>query len=295
MASGLQQAKLSSYYPPRSRWYTRLFFGPGERAREWLHLDKFRLRGIISASQFLLSVALPGFAFFALGRRTLGRLFVAGYVLCLLVFVVALGYFAGNVAYGLMISVHATSIIFLEELWFAGDRFRVRLIAAICTILMVWGLIYAPMVRFVENHWLMPLRVGNHVLVVHQTASGSIRRGDRLAYQISEDRSGVARVYIREGFGIERVLASPGDRVRFAPGKLFINDQAVAAMPHMPAAGEFVVPEKVWFIWPALDIHLRGGVPENDISAAFQRLAMVPENEIVGRAFKSWFGRRQSL
>jgi len=185
MNARLQQAKLSSYYPPRSRWYTRLFFGPGERARERLHLDKFRLRGVISASQFLLSVALPGFAFFALGRRMLGRLFVASYVLGLLVFVVALGYFVGNVAYGLMISVHATSIIFLEGLWLAGDRFRVRLIAAICTLLMVWGLVYVPVVRFVENHWLMPLRVGNNVLVVHRTPSGSIRRGDRLAYQIS--------------------------------------------------------------------------------------------------------------
>ncbi len=298
MNSGLQQAKLSSYYPPRSRWYTRLFLGPGERAREWLHLDKFRLRGVISASQFLLSVALPGFAFFALGRRALGWLFMAGYVLAALVFVAALGYLAANVAYGLMISVHATSIIFLEGLWLAGDRFRVRLIAAICTLLMVWGLIYAPAVRFVENHWLMPLRAGNHVLVVHRTASGSIRRGDRVAYQISEDRSGAARgdrVYIREGFGIERVLATPGDRVRFAPGKLFINDQPVAAAHHMPTEGEFVVPEKVWFIWPGLDIRLRGGVPESDISAAFQRLAMVPENEIVGKAFKSWFGRKQSL
>ena len=289
----LQQAKLSSYYPPRSRWYTRLFFAPGERTREWLHLDRFRLRGIISGWQFLLSIALPGFAFFALGRRMLGRLCVSGYVLGLLVFVIALGYFVGNVAYGLMISVHATSIIFLEGLWLAADRFRVRLVAAICTLLMVWVLMYAPVVRFVENHWLMPLRVGNRVLVVHRTASRAIRRGDRLAYQISED--GVARVYIRDGYGIERVLAMPGDRVRFARGKLFINGQPKAALPHMPAEGEFVVPEKVWFIWPHLDMYLRGGVPENDISAAFQRLAMVPENQIVGKAFKSWFGRKQSL
>jgi len=225
-------------------------------------------------------------------------LFVTGYILGLLLFVAALGYFAANVAYGVMISVHATSFIFLEGLWFVGDRFRVRLVAAICTLLMVWGLIYAPVVHFVENHWLMPLRVGNHVLVVHRTASGSIRRGDRVAYLISEDRSGAARgdrVYISEGFGIERVLASPRDRVRFTPGKLFINEQPVAALPHMPAEGEFVVPEKVWFIWPALDIRLRGGAPEGDISAAFQRLAMVPENEIVGKAFMSWFGRRQSL
>ena len=133
------------------------------------------------------------------------------------------------------------------------------------------------------------------MVVVHRTASSSIRRGDRVAYQIIEDRAGVARVYIDEGFGIDRVLASPNDRVRFAPGKLFINGQPRAALPHMPTGGEFVVPEKIWFIWPTLTIRLQRGVPESDVSAAFQRLAMVPENEIVGKAFKSWFGRKQSL
>src|SRR6185436_11700527 len=160
MNSGLQQAKLSSYYPPRAKWYTRLFLVSGERARRSLHLEGFTLPAGISVWHFLLSIALPGFAFLALDRRMLGRLLAGSYVLSALVFIVALGYSAGNIAFGLMISIHATSIIFLEGLWLGRDRFRVRLTAAICTLLAVWGLIYTPAVHFVENHWLMPLRMG---------------------------------------------------------------------------------------------------------------------------------------
>src|SRR4051812_12254423 len=116
MNSGLQ-GKASSYYPPRARWYTRLFFVPAERARRQLHLEKFQMRGGLSLTQFFLSLALPGFAFSVLGRRMLGLLFVGAYALVTIVFVVGLGYSVSSIAFGLMMSIHATSIIFLEGLW----------------------------------------------------------------------------------------------------------------------------------------------------------------------------------
>src|SRR5215831_899616 len=102
---------VSSYYPPRARWYTRLFFVPAERVRRRLHLDRLRWPGGISMGDFFLSLALPGFAFFALGRQRLGWIFAAGYGITLLLFVIALGYALGNIAFGILISLHATSII----------------------------------------------------------------------------------------------------------------------------------------------------------------------------------------
>jgi hypothetical protein len=63
----------------------------------------------------------------------------------------------------------------------------------------------------------------------------------------------------------------------------------------MPGAGGFVVAEKTWFIWPRLDINRRGGVPEADVSAAMQQVAMVSEEQFIGKPFKHWFGRRQIL
>jgi len=297
MNSGLQ-GKASNYYPPRARWYTRLFLVPGARARRRLHLEKFQMPGALSLTQFFLALAVPGFAFFVLGRRILGRLLVAGYALGTIVFVVGLGYPVSSLAFGLMMSVHATSIIFLESLWLAKDRFGVRLFAGFCTMLAVWGLLYAPALSLVENHWLIPLRMGNQVLVVKRTAGNSLHRGDRVAYKISEERAWSARenrVYVRAGFGIQPVLALPGDHVRFEHRKVFVNDRSFAAVPYMPEDGEFVVSEKTWFVWPAFDINLHGAIAQSDISGTFQQLAMVPEKEIIGKAFRYWFWRRQTL
>jgi hypothetical protein len=297
MNSG-RKGNVTTYYPPRARWYTRIFCVTGERVLRQLRLDKLSLPGSVSLLQFVFCLALPGFSFFALRRRTVGLIFVAAYLLSALVFLVAMGYRAGSLAFGMLISIHATSIAFLEGLWLGKERFGLRLLAAFCTLISVWGLVYSPALQFVENHWLMPLRQGKHVFVVKRTGANSIHRGDWVAYSISRERASQAgefRVFVGEGFGIQPVLGVPGDRVRFESNKLLINEQSITALPRMPQNGEFVVNEKVWFIWPALDIEIRGAVAKPSISAAFQKLALVPEEEIVGKAFKSWFGRRQSL
>src|SRR3989442_14402315 len=109
--------EVSSYYPPRARWYTRLFCVPAERARRRFHLDRLRLRGGITARELVLSLVLPGFGFFALGRRRLGWIFVGGYLFAALLFTAALGFSVSRIAYGTLISIHWTSIVFLEGLW----------------------------------------------------------------------------------------------------------------------------------------------------------------------------------
>jgi len=286
---------VSSYYPPRARWYTRLFFVPAERARRSFHLDRLRWPGGISTGNFLLSLALPGFAFFALGRQRLAWIFAAGYAIALLLFVVALGYALGNIAFGILISLHATSIVFLEGLWLSASSFRTRLGAALCTLVAIWTLVYAPFVAYLQRHWLVPLRVGNHVVVVHITGLKAIHRGDLVAYEI-EDRYAFTqrRIILRPGLSLDRVLALPGDQVKFRAKELLVNNQVAAAPPNLPTAGEFVVPEKTWFIWPQFAI-LGHGIPVADIQAAIQETAFVPARQIIGKPFKRWFGRRQSL
>src|SRR5689334_6826435 len=177
MNSG-RKGNVTSYYPPRARWYTRLFCVTGERAFRQLRLDKLLLPGNVSFLQLLFCLALPGFSFFALRRKTLGLIFVVGYILSALVFIVALGYRAANVAFGLLISIHVTSIVFLEGLWLGKERLGLRLVTAFFTLVAVWALVYSPAVQFVENHWLLPLRMGKHVFVVKRTGAKSIHRGD---------------------------------------------------------------------------------------------------------------------
>jgi hypothetical protein len=287
----------SSYYPPRARWYRRIFSNAWRPVRRYIHLEKFLPPGNLSPVSLVLSLALPGYSFFVLRRRLLGWLVLAGYLIAALVFLGALGFPAASICYGLLISIHATSIVFLEGVWLKEAKFSVRLAAALCTLFAVWGLIYAPLVGFAEHHWLLPLQMGNRVLIVQRgVAPKSIKRGDWLAYEISGDRSmgdREDRVYLGSGLGVDPVLALPGDRLRFTPQAVFVNGQAFPLAPHMPVQGEFVVPEKVWFIWPSLGISGGGRVTEGSISATMQQTAMVTQKQIIGRPFKRWFGRHQ--
>jgi len=287
----------SSYYPPRSRWHTRILYYAGRPLRRHIHLRRLRPSVTLSTLRLLLSLAVPGLAFLLLGRRLLGWMFMAVYGMAAVVFVAAVGFLAASMAYGLLIGLHATSIVFVEGLWLKESRFTTRLAAALLALMAVWGLIYAPIVNYAENHLVLPLRMGERVFMVRRgVAPGSIKRGEWLAYEIRGDRyagDGEQGVYLGSGLGIDPVLALPRDRVRFTPQAVFVNDQPRPRAPHMPEQGELVIPEKVWFIWPSLDIYRGGRGTEASISATMQRTAMVSQKHIIGRPFKHWFGRPQ--
>jgi hypothetical protein len=288
---------VSAFYPPRARWYRRLFFPVVRAVRSTFHLERMRLPGELSTFDLGLSLVVPGFSFFVLRQRILGWSFLAAYTVAALVFIVALGFPAASIAYGLAISIHATSIVYLEGLWLRESRFGLRLGLALCTLVGVWGLVYTPIVALAERHLLMPLRLGERVLVVQRhVAPRTIKRGDWLAYETGDERQfgrGEGQVYLRSGLGIDPVLALPGDHVRFTPQGAWVNDQLFPLAPHMPTGGELVVPEKVWFIWPSLAITGHGRATESDLSALMQRIAMVEQTQIIGRPFRNWFGRHQ--
>jgi len=244
---------------------------------------------------WILSLLLPAFSFFALGRRLLGWLFLAAYSVAAVVFIVTLGYPAASFAFGTLIFVHATSLVLLQGLWLHDSGFRNRLILALLTLFAVWGLVYFPLTTFAERHWVMPLRMGHRVMIVRCGFPSHLERGDWVAHRILGDRyvgEREDRVYLGTGLGIDPVLALPGDRIQFSNQVFFVNSQPFPAAPHMPPAGDLTVPEKVWFIWPSLDI-TRYGVPEASVSATMEQAAMVPQSQIIGRPFRSWFGRRQ--
>jgi hypothetical protein len=287
----------STYYPPRSRWHSRLLYSAGRPVRRYVHLGRLRPSVALSTLQLLLSLAVPGAAFLLLGRRLVGWCFLAAYALAAVVFVVALGFLAGGIAYGLLIGLHATSIVFVEGLWLKDSGLKVRLATALLTLFAVWGFIYSPVITYTERHWFMPLRMGKRVIVVRSgLAPRSIRRGEWLAYKIPGDqyRGDHERgQFLESGYGIDPVLALPGDRVRFTKEALYVNEQALPLQRHMPTQQEFVMAEKVWFIWPSLGITTDNAWTEAGISATQLRIAMVTQKNIVGRPFKRWFGRHQ--
>lgn len=297
MRNGTVRDTVPAYYPPRARWYTALLFRSGQQICRRAGLDKLHLTGELSWPGLFVSLVVPGFSFFIFGRRLLGWVFLPAYCLAGLVFVAALGFTAGSIAYGIMISLHATSIVFLEGYWLRDSGFGLRVSLALGTLVAVWALIYAPLVHFTENHWLFPVRLDGRVLLVHRGVSpAALQRGDLVVYRIGEQDSwSEARgsVILRSGLAIDPVLGLPGDLIRFTPQGVRVNTQSFPYQPYMPTAGELVVPEKVWFIWPSLAITVRGGVAAANITATLQRAALVTQTNIIGRPSHYWFGRRQ--
>ena len=112
----------SPYYPPRARWYSSIFrFWHAARRRT--HLDQIHLPEGISLPAFLASLLVPGLAFIVRREKLIGRAILVSYGLLAIILVLWLGYPAANIAFGLMLSVHVTSINFLLQPWLAGTRF----------------------------------------------------------------------------------------------------------------------------------------------------------------------------
>ena len=347
----------SPFYPPRAKWHRRWTY-LGMALRRKFRLGQVTLPDQVGLLRFLASLALPGYALFLFQRPAWGWAIVAAYSLAALVFLAALGYTAGSIAFGLMIAAHVNSALFLLKRtvlsddqtirsfsfvvslavaaaglhWFLfgwaarEDNVMTKMLAAMLTVLFVglgvyWvlvrfagdatealsrvvlaaatlafygGCIYWPLLQTLEARLLVPLRVDNRVIVVNRLAKRqAVARGDPVAYVITGAfREGIA---LASGYGFDKVLALPGETVRFNATSFEVNGQVMPRLPAMPQTGAWPVPEKRWFVWPHLDIGSHRGAADSAVLNALRNVAMVSENQFIGRPFRYWFWRRQAL
>lgn len=284
---------VSPYYPPRARWYSPLF-GAWQMLQRRMGLDRLHLPEGIPAFAFIASLLVPGLAFIVRKERLIGRAILLGYGLLAIVFIVWLGYPVANVAFGLMLAAHVTSVSFLLQHWLADARFGFRIATGLILLLLVGGGIYAPLRNELQTKYLMPLRIKDNVVVVQTFSSPrSVQRGDWIACSLAG--GGSVGLRVNEGLGLRPVLAVAGDRIRFTPQTFEINGVAQKSLPHMPVAGELVVPEKHWFLWPEIVISGHVNTSEATIASSMLQMATVAETQFIGKPFKRWFWRRQIL
>ena len=288
----------SSYYPPRARWYSRIFY-VGRAWRHRLALDRLSLPLEVKPGGLAAGFFVPGLAIWLRGPALWGRAALAGSLALLLFFMVWLGYPAANLAFGLLLSLHVTGLVYYCQPLLAGEPFRSRLGFTFLALLAVGLFLYLPVCALlVNNHWLTPLRVQGRVVVVQRLVQPrNIQRGDWVAYALHASEQGPHGdvVEVQSGMGLGRVLAEAGDRVEFGTNSFSVNGHSLTNRPFMPAGGEFIVPEKHWFIWPDLDISGHGNVRPESIQKAILELASVEETQYYGKPFRRWFGRKQTL
>jgi hypothetical protein len=281
----------SAYYPPRARWYSPFFhFARAMRRRLWL--DRLHLPAGLSFRAFIIGLLAPGLAFYVRGEKLIGRAVLIGSLLLAVAFIVWLGYPLANLAFGLLLSAHVSSILFLCRPWLQDVRFRFQIAFGLAVLLAVGGGVYTSLRNSIQERYLMPLRINGRVVVVQTfSASKAVRRGDWITYSLPGGAG--TGVLVQEGLSLGPVLAAGGDHLRFSPKAFEVNGVQRPLLPHMPTSGDLLVPENHWFIWPELGISGHGNVAEANISATMLQLANVSKARFIGKPFKRWFWRRQ--
>jgi hypothetical protein len=282
------------YYPPRARWYS-CFYPWWFAVRRQLHLDALQPPGGLTLGQCLWGALVPGHIYLVARPRLLGRGIQGLYLLGLGVLVVGLGYPVATFALGLMMALHGASLWRLMRFWPVSEDRRTRTVMLLAAVALLCLGIYWPAQGLVTRYVVLPLRIGDRVVVVAaRPRPADLKRGEAVAYRI--DPWGRPGVRLAGGYGLGPVEAVGGDRIVFHPDRILINGSEAPRQPFMPRTGEWYVPEKYWFIWPVSAISYGGNwdsLAANVREEVLLSIAMVPESNLVGRPFKRWFGRSQ--
>jgi len=258
-------------------------------------LDRIRLFSGINGCRVLLGLLLPGYAFAAYGQRSIARAVYGSYLVASAIFVFWLGRFLSSVAFAAMISLHMSGVVYLMGHESSTLDLRRRVVWSMLAFSVMCLGVYYPLQRQLEKRLVMPLRVGNRVVVVSpRHAAASVKRGDWVAYRINEATGD--HVYVPSGLGLGQVQAVAGDRVVFTPQGWRVNDRMFPRRTYMPVQETWVVPEKHWFIWPDSTISISEDQRQNEaVSQLMRNVALVSEPQYVGKPLRHWFWWRQTV
>jgi hypothetical protein len=284
-------ARESAYYPRRARgphWPRRMIHG----LRAAMKLERLRLPAWPSLRNTLAAVVIPGLAFHLSGPRLVARIIWMALPFLVLVFLAGLGTFVAEVAFGLMIAAHVTSVSHLLRPLLTRSRLVLQLVFGVVLFVAASVLVYVPAREWFHRHVAMPITVRDQIVIINPRAdAATVGRGDVVVYRISAASS--RNVIVREGVGAEAVLGMPGDRLVFGPGRVYVNGSAHLLPASSPEWEALVVPDHCWYIWPGLHGVYRGGVPAQAVEAMLQGLALVDRSDFVGRPHRWWFFRAQ--
>ena len=288
----------SPYYPPRARWYAPVFYFFGS-VRRTVALDRIHLPPSITWPGLFKCFLIPSYGFYLRGPRALGKNMMAICALLFLIFIAWLGHSAANIAFGMIVSIHVSGIVYYCDSFLREWTFGWRILFTIATLIGVGFLIYSPLRSAIQNHWLMPVQMNGRVIILEKSVSAAqIHRGDWVGYTLSGYRFSNHMgngLWGGSQLGLGPVLAVAGDRVEFTATNFLVNGTPETPWPHMPTSGTVTVAPNHWLIWPTVSISGNWNAGENNISGAMLEMSDVPESQFIGKPLKHWFWRKQIL
>lgn len=273
--------EISSYYPPRAGLASRGLALGGKWLRQAWRPRKPRTPAAGEEPPWRW-LFVPGQLWRRQGKPRLGTWITTVWAGALTFSSVALNPALANAAALLASGLHGISAAaFLNGRfphWPAFHRlWRTPLLVAL-GILIFYGLIVRPAVDLFAQRITARGRT-----VMIQPAAGLFdpewRRGDWVAYQIQAGP-----------LNFDRILAGPGDTIRFYPAFFEVGGQRFERVsPDMPEAGKETLLSKEYFIWPT-ETKLAHGA---DFTQALLTIARVPESSLLGKPWSRWFWRKQ--
>jgi hypothetical protein len=214
-------------------------------------------------------------------------------VLAFFAYFAFIGRGAATFAFGVMMSIHATSIVCAVSCVWPQRLLVVRLLMAFTTALALYVALYGPALGVLQRSFIMPIWSNGGLYVINRTSWGQeIRRDDLIAYRLPA-QSG--RVRSQEGNGMDRVIGLPGDVIEFTRTGVRINGRMRPKQEGMPDGGTITLPQNCWFVWPTLRMVLHRGLPLSQIAEAKVALGTIPKEDILGKpvGFHLWRTRNQ--
>jgi hypothetical protein len=276
----------SPYYPARAGRFGRGLHG-WFRFRRALH----RPRPVppppaLSRPRLVLWLLVPGSLTAARGKRLRGGVLLSLWLAMIAACWIWIGTAWSSSALVVASALHSLTAAIALAAWLEhvtpGSRLRRAAWYAFLLVLLLYMVAVPALTRRVVL--VINVRDDTH-LINPSVAPGELRRGDWIAYQF----------YSHSGaMGFDRILALPGETIRFYNDAFEVGGTAYQRLPRMPTAGEKRVGEGEYFVWPA-GARLNGFAGRGEGTRLLQGAAIVPEKRVLGRAYDRWLWRKQTL
>jgi hypothetical protein len=291
----------SSYYPRRATFWSPLLTWL-DQAGQAVTRYKITLPETVTLFGLIAAMLVPGLAVYFRHPDRSGKAALQICALLILFFFVFLGHPAANTAFTVLLCIHVIGLVAYCTPLFVECEWPTRFLWSLALCAFTIGGLYLPAQQYLTHHLFLPVRAHGHVVVVQRMSNfDTIQRGEWIAFEVSATHNyfdvGYAHgnVIIHDGLNFAPVLAVPGDDVKFDATNIYVNGVASPRASMMPVSGEFIVPNKCVLAWPELARESHGVIPPADITGPLLQLAEVGPDRYLGKAFKHWFGHRQTF
>jgi len=244
----------------------------------------------VAGAPLLWHLVIPGWSHFLSAQRTRGRLFLWPWLLSITLGMLFFGTTIGSLLLGTALSIHVSAAMDVVTPYLRNPTLRRRMAYSVAFAVLFAMALYLPAGRLI-THWADPItlqipsgpfQAGEVLLVNH--AIKDFRRGQLVQFDIGELRDEVRNhnYIIYTGDRIDRIIALPGDVVRWERGRLSVNGAQSAIQPlapgRLPAVLGITVPANHYLAFPSTTPTLGPNTPEE----TWMALSLIPKDRIKG-------------